>query len=143
MQKSRDRVSYGDAVGCLLIIALMGVVFIFAIRSRNENVLEPKLLFFIENSSNLSPEISVTIDESVIFEGEARPPPLGRMPAIIFSQRLDLPSGRHDIRFEDRTRGITEAKSFDTSSTRTIFVHMQKWVNNGHIEFYRELIYPK
>jgi hypothetical protein len=142
MQKSRDRVTFGGMAGCLLIIALMGVVFIFAIRSRNENVLEPKLLFFIENSSELSPEISVTIDESVIFEGEARPPPLGRRPAIIFSQRLDLPSGQHNIRFEDRTRGITEAKSFD-SSTRTIFVHMQKWVNNGHIEFYRELIYPK
>jgi len=121
----------------------MGVVFIFVIRS-HENVLEPKLIFFIENGAKLSREIRVTIDESVIFEGQAKPPPLGRMPAIIFSQRLDLPSGQHVIRFEDRTRGITEDKTFDTPGTRTIFVGIEKGgLTDEHIVFYKELIYPK
>jgi len=109
-----------------------------------EKTSEPKLLFFIQNGSKLSPEIRVAIDESVIFEGQAKPPPLGRMPAIIFSQRLDLPSGQHVIRFEDRTRGITEDKTFDTPGTRTIFVGIEKGgLTDEHIVFYKELIYPK
>jgi hypothetical protein len=140
-QNSQHRISFGGMAGCLLLIVAMVVVIGFMTWSRR-NKLEPKLLFFIENGSEISPEIRVTIDEAVIFDGEARP--TDRMPAIIFSQRLDPPSGRHNIRFEDRTRGITEVKTFDTSGTRTIFVHMEKSVlTNEHVVFYRELIYPK
>lgn len=140
VQKSGDQVTYAGMAGCLFIIIGLVVIACLMTWSRR-STLEPKLLFFIENSSKVSTEVCVSIDEDVIFQGQVLP--TDRMPAIIFSKPLDLPGGRHDIRFDDKTRGITETKTFNTSSTRTIFVHMQKWMNDGYIEFYRELIYPK
>jgi len=131
-------------VGWLLIICCFALVgpFIFFELRRNAHHSEPNQLFFITNHSKESPEIRVTIDHSVIFDGKVQT--TIRMPAIVFDQRLDLLSGHHVIRLEDRTRGITEVKSFDIPGTRTIFVGTEKSaLTDDHIVLYKELIYPK
>ncbi len=123
------------------LFVLLGTVLSLASCSR-EQASEPKLVLFIENGYKDSPEIRVTVDESVIFDGVAQPTSM--RPAVIFEKRLDLSPGQHTIRFEDRTRGITESKTFDSSATRTIRVGIQKHVLiNEHIGVYEEVIHPK
>ncbi len=124
---------------CAFVLVALGIDFDSRIHERQS---EPKQFVFVTNYSKEEPEVSVTLDDSVIFDGKVQTTNI--RPAIVFSRRLDLPSGQHTIRFEDRTRGITEVKTFGTPGTRTIFVGMEKIpITNDHIVFYKELIHPK
>src|SRR5262249_8684065 len=126
----------------LSVVSFVGfLIFCFSIYPPKHKP-EPNPLFWIENASITSPNIRVTIDEAVIFDGEAHPV-VEVLPAIMFGKDLDLPPGQHTIRFDDPSRGITEVKTFNTPETRTISVTMEEDVlDHEHIHLYDELVYP-
>jgi hypothetical protein len=94
---------------------------------------------YIDHALDRPLDIRVVIDEAVMFEGVAEP--TQQMPPLILLQRLDLAPGRHVLRFEDRTRGIIEVKTFDAPATRTLLVRTRAdAVTDKHLEVSEEVI---
>jgi hypothetical protein len=79
--------------------------------------------FYLEHSLKKTLSLEVTLDDKVIFEGNANPTRM--MPPIIYDRILIL-GGKHTIQFYDKTRGIKEKETFSGSNVRTILIRTKK-----------------
>ena len=111
MSKNTNRLLY--FVGMLLIFS--SAIIASTMNSTN---------LYLDHAGSKTLSVKIILDNKVLFEGLIKQSK--RMPPIVYSKILNLSAGSHNLKFEDRTRRISEEKKFLSPDIKTIFIKTEK-----------------